>query len=241
MKRLLLSTSIAVLFIQPINVQSQAGSDSPFIFQDIYLGMSIAEFRTKHPAPKVEKYGSPASTLPGQSTCGTRQKSEVEANGIESCYYGETYQDIALRISTMFVDGKLALIEVEPPADTYDCFELPPGSRPCPQFLALWTFLTNKLGPAAVIPVDAEHAADRPHLAALHAVRWENDVSVAEFQNHTCGPWNGHQGWSKAISEVLGRRYCVSGDSLDYRQNMMLYLDKALSRTLADRLGTAVD
>ncbi|HEV7237426.1 MAG TPA: hypothetical protein VGN15_14655, partial [Ktedonobacteraceae bacterium] len=77
-----------------------------------------------------------------------------------------------------------------------------------------------------------------PDHQELHAQRWENDVSVAEFQNHVCGPWDGsNKGWSKAISEVLEGSYCGKGDTLSARYNAMFYLDKELSRTLAIRLG----
>jgi hypothetical protein len=52
-----------------------------------------------------------------------------------------------------------------------------------------------------------------------------------------CGPWDGtDKGWSKAISEVLERRYCAGGDSLSHRQNIMVYLSKELGRTLLARL-----
>ena len=68
--------------------------------------------------------------------------------------------------------------------------------------------------------------------------RWEADSSVAEFQDHMCGPWE-KGGWSKMISEVLEGTYCGRGDDLSARQPVMFYLQKDLSRTLAMRLDEA--
>ncbi|MGH9560911.1 MAG: hypothetical protein ACRD3S_05595, partial [Terracidiphilus sp.] len=46
----------------------------------------------------------------------------------------------------------------------------------------------------------------RENYKNLRALRWENEISVAEFQEHVCGPWtatDADRALSKAISEVL--------------------------------------
>jgi hypothetical protein len=135
----------------------------------------------------------------------------------------------------------LALIEVEPPADTGGCFEPPPSnaanstkyfySALCQSYPPLLRALTDKFGQATRV------VSANENLKTFDVQRWESDSSVAEFQDHMCGPWDGTDaGWGKAISEVLVGTYCGSGDILSSRQPVMLYLDKELSRTLATRL-----
>jgi hypothetical protein len=250
MSRLILIASILLLQIPSRIAQSEKSQTEPYGFRDLQLGMSIAEFETKHPAPKVERYGPPASPLPGQALCagptmGEQKKALEDAvKSVVRCDYKETILGIPVRISAMFVDGKLAVIEVAPPVDSSSCFDPPPPgtsalyfySAACQKYPPFFQALTEKLGSATIIPSSKN---DPVHKEQIHALRWQSDVSVAEFQNHMCGPWDGtDNGWSKAISEVLEGRYCGNGDSLSYRQNMMLYLDKELSRTLAMRLRT---
>jgi hypothetical protein len=227
--------------------QSEAGQNGPYGFQDIHLDMSIAEFKTKHPAPKVEKYGPSASSLLGEAVCsvwtvGERKKGlENAAKGIVTCSYGGTYLSVSLRVSAMFVDSKLAVIEVEPPTDTSGCFESAPPtgtsafgsySAFCPPYQSLLRAWTDKLGPAVRIVSPNENLKD------FDVRRWEDDSSVAEFQDHMCGPWE-NGGWSKMIFEVLGGTYCGRGDDLSARQPVMFYLHKELSRTFAMRLDDA--
>jgi len=218
--------------------QSESGQNGPNGFHDIHLGMSIAEFKTKHPAPKVEKYGPPGSPLPGQASCGGQtvgeQKKVLEdaAKGIVRCGYSETYLNVHLRVSATFIDAKLAVIEVEPPSDTESCFEPSAPPDACGQYLQFLQMLTGTLGQATRIVSPNENLKD------FDVRRWEGDSSVAEFQDHMCGPWE-TGGWSKMISEVLEGTYCGRGDDLSARQPVMFYLQKELSRTLAMRLDGA--
>ena len=154
------------------------------------------------------------------------------------CDYSETYLDIQLRVSTIFVGGKLALIEVEPPTDTVSCFEPPPAesrqylfySANCKQYQALLHALTDNLGSRCIPGFYRQTRINVSH--------WENDSSIAEFEDYMCGPWDGSdRGWSKAVSEVLEGTYCGQSDILDARQPVMLYLDKELSQTLIKHLA----
>ena len=247
MNRLLLVASTVLLNAWPQVPQSQSQAE-PYGFQDLRLGMSIAEFRTNHRAPKVEKYGRSGSSLPGEASCTGRtvgdQKNDQEeaARGIVRCGYTETYLSVPLRVSVMFLDGKLAVIEVEPPADNEGCLNLSRPARQIQHEFSMRHLASNipfygnlsrgKLGSAIPLVSTNESAKN------FDVRRWENDSSVAEFQDHMCGPWNGtDEGWSKAISEILEGTYCGRGDSLSFRQTVMFYLHRELSHTLETRLA----
>jgi hypothetical protein len=197
----------------------------PYGFQDIHLGMSVTEFKAAHPASK-------------QTSC-IQGIGGKPRNTVVRCDFRKSYANIGLQISTMFVDGKLALIEVQTPFDTPGCFEPPSTAETsalyfystlCQQYPHLIRDLTSELGPnPPVIPKNEKN---------LRVLNWHNDLSVAEFQDHMCGPWDGtDMGWSKAISEILEGSYCGVGDSLSYRQPVMLYLHKELGRKLMMQLA----
>ena len=77
MTALLFIASVVLLYISPLAAQSEKSQTEPYGFHDIQLGMSIAEFKAKHRAPKVEKYTSPsASPLPGEATCAGGMKKQ---------------------------------------------------------------------------------------------------------------------------------------------------------------------
>jgi hypothetical protein len=224
--------------------QAPSAKAEPFGFQDIHLGMPIAEFKAKHPAPK---YGPQASPLPGEALCVAgfggqpRDSKEDSTTAIVRCDYHELYLSIRLRIGATFVGGRLALIEVKPPSDTNDCFEPPPPagtsgaylySATCQQYPQLLHDMTDKLGQATPI------VSTNENLKTLPVPRWESESSVAELQGHMCGAWDGtDQGWSKAISETLKGTYCGQSDVLSYRLTVMLYVDKQLGQTLITRLA----
>jgi hypothetical protein len=248
MTALLFIASVVLLYISPLAAQSEKSQTEPYGFHDIQLGMSIAEFKAKHRAPKVEKYTSPsASPLPGEATCAGGMKKqqrndlEVSLGEVTRCDYGEKYPTIPLQVSAMFVEGKLAVIVVEPPSDSAGCFEPPALGSPtsqqyfykagCQQYPQLLQALTRNLGPATpIIPVN-------DNLKDYVVWRWENDSSVAEFEHHMCGPWGdgADGGWGNVISEVLEGTYCGPGDLLNSRQPVMLYVHKELGRTLVKR------
>ncbi|MFZ0818778.1 MAG: hypothetical protein WAM91_01820 [Candidatus Acidiferrales bacterium] len=239
--------SVILLCISvPRAAKSQAKQNDAYGFQDIHVGMSVPEFRLKHPAPVVEKVGPQASPPPGEADCFTelspgveRKRAENPAKGIATCSYGsEPIPGIPLRIQALFIDGKLAVIVVETPGDDSACLEPPPSGpdlsfylRKCGRYQLLWQSFIDKLGPPKTI------VEGKPE-PRYHALRWETETSVAEFQNHDCGPWTSDKGpqWGKIISEVLEGIYCGPNDTLNARQPVMLYLNKELSRALTMRL-----
>lgn len=212
--------------------------------------MSVADFKTRHPAPVTEKYGPQASPLVGQASCfivpqvgmNARRPDDV-ASGIVGCSYGtEPIPGLSLRVQATFIDGKLAEIMVRTPGDDSSCLEPPPSGpdlafylNHCGQYPRLWRLFTDNLPPATTI------VEGKPE-PRYHALRWQNETSIAEFQNHYCAPWSAtNNGRSKAISkevsEVLAGTYCAPGDTLSARQPVMLYLHKELGRALATRLS----
>jgi hypothetical protein len=249
MNRLLLIVSVGFLYLSPVPVQSPLSHLESYSFQDIQLGMSVAEFKIRHPTPVVEKYGPPASPLIGQASCFIvpqigmcRRQADDAAKGIVGCSYAaEPIPRLLLRIQATFIDGKLAEIMVRTPGDDSSCLE-PPSSGPdlafylnhCGQYSRLWKLFTDNLPPATTI------VEGKPE-PRYHALRWQNETSIAEFQNHYCAPWSAtDNGRAKAISEevteVLAGTYCAPGDTLSARQPIMLYLHKELGRALATRL-----
>jgi hypothetical protein len=144
--------------------------------------------------------------------------------------------NVRLQIFVVFVDGRLAEITMEMPEDSGNCFDPPnPGELPyqrdrrlaiCRSYAHLLESLTNTLGQATTV---AQGWNPNP-IHPIFALRWENDTSIAEFQNHSCGPNGSDQGRSKEIAELLEGQYCEKDDTLSYRQSEILYLDKELHR-----------
>jgi hypothetical protein len=248
MNKNLFIASITLLCISPLAAQSQSGHVEPYGFHDIHLGMAVSEFKVRHPSPD-KKIWAGGTTPSGQTLCydSDAQESKDPAKDFVKCFYGETYLSVGLRITTEFIDGKLAEIIVELPEDAGDCFDPSdphedPGMRPfrlavCQPYTNLLQSLTGTLGQAMTIT----QAWNPNPLHPLLALRWENDVSVVEFQNHSCGPNGSPQGRRRDISELLEGQYCERSDIDSPRQSVMLYLDKNLGRTLVARLAQAPD
>jgi len=195
MKNALLIASI-VFCIPPLAAQSQSGQAEPYGFKDLRLGMSIAEFKANHPAPP------PRETLdtewqdelkhPGTAACTPRL-----AKGTIVCSYVDSSDP--LNVSVTFVDSKLAEIALEDhDTDTAAQFCFSPVSIPlskplqrqeyslhCPKLWPLWKSLTGNLGQVKFIasPKNEPSSPD-----PLYAMWWQNDTSVAEFQDHICLP-----------------------------------------------------
>ncbi len=236
-----LSVIIFLVLLAPSG-QAQNSRTSPYQFNGDHLAMTLAEFRTTHRTHGIQRAGYDVE-------CHQPKES------IMWCYYAAIYpsggstqvtraprpnEGIVLAVSTMFVDSKLALIMVKTPDDNSDCFEAPPAggsalyfyNAACLQYPSFWQALTGGLGTPERMSSTLREG--------LTALRWENDASVAEFQEHLCWPYEG--GWSKRIPELLeGRSYCGAEDTLSYRETIMLYLHKGLCRSAVWRLpvGTA--
>lgn len=238
-----------------LTVSAAAQDASPLGFQNLRLGMSISEFRAKHP-PASDGNGdlSSSSLLRHltQSTCvrgtsGPRLESE-QNHGVVRCTYKVPLEKVvsllhmsAYSVSTIFVNGKLAVIEVEPPTNTNICFERPPqpGSdgfqmfaAACDRFRGLLKDMTDSVTKAGPVRTVTDNRYQ------LLLLRWDNGSSVAELEAEMCGPWNNaDSGWANAVSEMLSGSYCGPSDSVSSSQPVMLYLHKELGRSLVQQLN----
>jgi hypothetical protein len=217
--------------------QSKTGETEHYGFQDTHLGMSLIEFKAKHPASKIAtipRTPPPCAAEAGEQT-GSNKSERAQAT-FTRCFYNESYLGIRLRINAMFVGGHLAFIEIEPPLDSVNCFLPPPpaGTSALPTYQAfcqqsqqLLQELTSNLGPPTPIASTAKKWSN------LQTSRWENSSSVGEFQYYMCIPWDGTKMiWSKMVSDALDGTYCAEGDLLMGRQPAMLYVDKKLGQDL---------
>lgn len=156
---------------------------------------------------------------------------QAPSKSIVRCHYLQTDNGIELQVSLIFFDDRLALIEVEPPYDSYSCFEEPEPTVPCHQYSLVMHDLAANLGPTKSLISTKEAMKKFP------AQGWESDAAIAQFQVHMCGAWRQGAGWSPVVLELLDQSYCGDGDSVSYRQPVMFYVDKKLGRKLADSLA----
>jgi hypothetical protein len=232
-----------------------AQDTAPFVFQNLRLGMSISEFRAKHPAATDSVSDLSSASLLRHltgSTCvkGTsgQRLGPIETRGVVRCSYKVSLEKVvttlhmsAYSISTIFVDGRLAVIEVEPPTNTNICFERAPApgsdnyrmfASACDRFRGLLQDISDSV--AKAVPVQSVPA--NPYQLPL--LRWDNGSSVAELEAQMCGPWNNaDSGWANAVSELLSGSYCGARDSVSSSQPVMLYAHKALGRSLIQQLS----
>ncbi len=210
--------------LSPFTAQSQSDPARPYGFDGNRLGMSLAEFKTAH--------------MPGV-LC-----TQVEA-GIVSCGYDTGYVDesdperrIDLKVTGLFIDANLAGLWITLFEGTGSCFEPAPGSlgpaqkylwmtlcRPYMRLFQMFTGITDTLGSAKAIQSKV--------FSQLYAIRWENEMSVGEFQPHECIKTVQQGAW---FSEVLEGRYCGDGKPSG-TVAMMAYLDKKLIRIAITRLS----
>lgn len=247
--------SRAAMLFSLLSIPMAAQQASPFVFQDLHLGMQISEFHAKHPGGSNEVSDLSSSSLLRhltQTTCvrgtGGSRLSGEEGRGVVRCNYKVSLEKAvsllhmnAYGISTIFVDGKLAVIEVEPPTNTNICFERPPApgsdrfqmfATACERFRGLLQNITDSVAKAGPVRTVADNRYQ------LSLLRWDNGSSVAELETEMCGPWNNaDSGWANAVSEVLAGTYCGSSDSVSSSQPVILYVHKQLGRSLIQQLN----
>jgi hypothetical protein len=213
--------SLALPCIAPLAAQSQAGG-----LAHVHLRMSADEFFTQYP-----RYDR-------QSAC------QDTAKGIMECGVQEVYLSVGLIIRAEFIDQKLAEIIIGPPQYFGDCFAEPDPTQAQPayqqerterqcselHYTQLLASLTNVWGSPTVV-----QPGNQNKFHPFHALRWENDRSIAEFENPICGPYPR----DKAITELLASQYCQIGDPIDGSHSEIIFLDKDLGRMLAARLAGA--
>jgi hypothetical protein len=251
----LLLPFVIVFLIAPLGAKSQKNQAEPIGFNANRVGMSFTEFRTLHPPLGLSDRGPICRYDESEhSVIWCSYKDEYPENPLVTHKYdpqGDPSSAVPLGIDAMFIDEKLALIQAQLPSETRLCLELPLdlGTSPryhferagCNAYPPLWKALTGRLGTAVRIAVVSEHScyttffpcAQGQSMKDFSALRWENTVSMAEFQIRACGPWdNTSKGWSKLITEALEGRFCGNEDGVS-PATVMLYLDKELSRKAA--------
>jgi len=256
----LLVPFVVAFLISPLAAQSQENQAEPYGFNANHIGMTFTEFRTLHPPLGLSNRGPVCRYDESEhSIIRCSYKDEYPENPLVTHKYNPLWDPnsvIPLGMDAIFVDEKLALIQAQLPAETRLCFELPlsAGTSPpryhferagCNAYPPLWQALTGALGTAVRMAVVSEHSCDTAFFPCKQgqsmrdfpALRWENNVSVAEFQIRACGPWdNTDNGWIKLITEALEGHFCGNEDGVS-PATVMLYLNKELSRRAASLMS----
>jgi hypothetical protein len=252
MQQILLRSFSLLILLTTTTVAQQT---SAFTFRDLRLGMPISEFHAKHPgggnsvsdlsSASLLRHLTQANCMQGTSGPGVAVD---ERRGVVRCDYKVPLENVASHnhggaysISTIFMNGKLAVIEIAPLTNTSICFERPPApgsadfqmfAGTCGQFRELLQDMTNSVAKAGPV----QNVANNRYQLLL--LRWDNGSSIAELESEMCGPWNGaDSGWANAISEALAGSFCGTSDLVSSSQPIMLYIDKELGRELAQLLN----
>lgn len=207
----------------------------PFSFKDDTLGMSLEDFKVKHLNPGIWQDKDRKSILggvdfhkPPSGKGRWKWKPDMDCKVIQGeisrCEYKTTAAGISsAHVAAVFVEQKLAVITVSFSGQ---------GS-------VVKNALTDKLGPP--VQIGASGRSNRK----LSALRWDNDVSIVEFQEKYCG--NGissHkslEGWSKDVTEILRGTYCENGDAAESGHAFIWYVHKSLSNLAMTRWKEAIE
>ncbi len=209
------------------------GEQEAFGFKDDKLGMSFDDFKAKHLNPgrwenkSTRTVGSTdiATSSPGKGWewIADMDCKELITGVINRCQYMTTVAGIpSTHAVAVFVEQRLAVISVS-------------YSTHSP---VVQQALADKLGPPTRIAVSGHSNRD------LFALRWDNGVSVVEFQEHYCGSGFIHpsqEGWSKDVAEVLRGSYCENDDAGDYASAFIWYVHKSLSSLAMTRWQEAIE
>ena len=143
--------------------------------------------------------------------------------GIIQCGYSTTIAGITPFAFTIFADNKLAAIRV-----FYQSSESAPLAGGVVSASSVTQqALIEKFGPPTVVRATGRHGFE------WSALRWDNDVSVVEFQGSYCGKGDGVFR-SNDITEILEGRYCENGDEGDGSTSLW-YIHKELTKRFLAR------
>jgi hypothetical protein len=235
---LLIATLLIGLF--PDSSLAEQG-EKPYSFKDAQLGMSLEEFQAQHLTP-----GSWEDVAHGISSSGTDPHTPPPIQGkwdvkpdwkwkpdmkcsemvqgtkgvITRCMYQATLLGEAINPTVLFVDRQLAAISF-------------PTSGNAQQ---VQLAVTEKLGPPVRIPITA-------HVnPGWFALRWENSVSVVEFQKYHCTSGSDDRdGWSQDVTNVLRGNYCPDEEMMEYGDVFLWYVHKSLAPLAIKRWKEAGD
>jgi len=229
MKTSLLIASLLVGLL-PTSVLLAGQDEKPYSFKDAQLGMSLEEFQAQHLTPgSWEDVAHPGMYAPGTDPHTPppiegkwavkpdwKWKPDVRCaemvkgtNGIITrCEYETTILGHSIGATALFVDRHLASISL-------------PLSENAQQ---VQLALTEKLGPPVRIPI-------RAHVnPGWFALRWENGVSVVEFQKYHCSSGSDYRdGWGRDVTNVLRGNYCPDDDGMEYGNVFLWYVHKSLA------------
>lgn len=233
MKNVLLCGFAAMLMVGPQN-----GQPEPFSFKEDQLGTYLADFQAKHRNPgqwenKVTRsVGSSDSTSPSPGKGWEwvpNVKCQASVKAVTECKYIDTITDIPARATAIFADGRLAAINLlywDAPSVLVAGKYVPAGDR-------TWQALTDRLGP----PQIARIRPDFPITGNTRCIlRWDNGVSMVEFQNDPCNESLSYGG----IAEIIQGRFCESPDTSTTTISVW-YVHKALSNLIFVRRKEASD
>jgi hypothetical protein len=214
---------IPVLLI--VHLLVQADQVEQFSFKDDKLGMSLEDFKAKHVIPgswenegtKIISGGDFHHPPRGKGRWKWKsylvcKDNEPSKGVIVRCEYDATLAGIPsvqAQVAAVFVEDKLAAVTVS----------YTNHSPLIPQALV------DKLGPPVRLPVAGRSNRN------LSALRWDNGISVVEFQENYCGS----QDWSKDVTEILRDIFCDNDDGGGGGPATIWYVHKSLANLVMTR------
>jgi hypothetical protein len=123
MSRIFLITSLCVLWVSSPAAQSQSDKTAPYSFNGDRLGMSLAEFKSLHHIPESKPPDPHSTVLTTQNGPSCDQNKNVARCDYGYHYLGPT--SVGLEVDALFVDERLAVLELRPPADRDVCLDQP--------------------------------------------------------------------------------------------------------------------
>lgn len=223
--------------------QPWASENTPFGFGSIRLGMSIAEFKVAGPVPAPVNPNMPhgARSLSVEQTKCSPYLYGVGRRpvaGATICSHDLIFLNTPYNVEGTFVDGKLAMIRVVVAS------QMPPAG---PSFRENNSLFLPELVSEMGQPRQFGSVKGWDEVGQAFGLRWENDSSIAEYQDVYCFPtFPAAQGggpiWRKQITELLEGSYCNSNgtsnnDADDPRRAVVLYLHKELGNVLSARMA----
>ena len=196
-------------------------SQTEFAFKDDRLGMTLQEFETKHVSPghwvsSLQTYVAGGWSALTDLNNRPKEKGDWkwkpdlscnESEGLSWCEYATTVATVPVRARATFVEQRLAVVML-----SYSSAE--PSSPRVEQAL------TDKFGPGARIAGSQ---------TGLYALRWDNGISVVEFENLYCGSTGTDlEVWSAEVTEIVRGVYCDHRDGTK-GDTVIWYVHKSLA------------
>ena len=203
MRNSLLRSLAAILLIGPL--LSQTDQQEPFSLQGDKLGMSLEDFKAKHVKPGLWEDEVTGNLHGGDFHSPPRDKGrwkwkpalrckESFKGVITECEYrtsvggGSSSFSVWVSATAVFVEGKLGVITLD--------------TRSSPPLIS--QALLDKYGSPVRVPGSIMRNRD------LVALRWDNGISVIQFQEKYCGK----NGWKNDVATILRGTYCDDNEDV---------------------------